>query len=251
MALKIYRKANISKRKQSIQVISYGILLIGAGFLFWAFYPLVSFELYAQLFLKRSSASPLPDSDTVSSLEFAQSVYADGLSLSNNLRDFTQANVWFPTSNLPVGRDDLDTESYSLSIPRLNLSNLNVVVGGTDLSKSLIHYLPSSLPGQYGNVAIFGHSTLPQLFNQKDYKTVFTYLPKLEVGDKVFVQINGGQYEYEVYDMFIVNPDEVSVLEQQFNDSIITLITCVPPGTYLQRLVVKARLVRDTSLSLK
>ena len=251
MALKIYRKANISKRKQSIQVISYGILLIGAGFLFWAFYPLVSFELYAQLFLKRSSASPLPDSDTVSSLEFAQSVYADGLSLSNNLRDFTRANVWFPTSNLPVGRDDLDTESYSLSIPRLNLSNLNVVVGGTDLSKSLIHYLPSSLPGQYGNVAIFGHSTLPQLFNQKDYKTVFTYLPKLEVGDKVFVQINGGQYEYEVYDMFIVNPDEVSVLEQQFNDSIITLITCVPPGTYLQRLVVKARLVRDTSLSLK
>ncbi len=251
MALKVYRKANISKRKQSVQVISYGILLIGAGFLFWAFYPLVSFELYAQLFLKRSSASPLPDSDTVSSLEFAQSVYADGLSLSNNLRDFTQANVWFPTSNLPVGRDDLDTESFSLSIPRLNLSNLNVEVGGADLSKSLIHYLPSSLPGQYGNVAIFGHSTLPQLFNQKDYKTVFTYLPKLEVGDNVFVQINGGQYEYEVYDMFIVNPDEVSVLEQQFNDSIITLITCVPPGTYLQRLVVKARLVRDTSLSLK
>jgi len=251
MPLKVYRKENVSKRKQTIQVISYGILFIGAGFLFWAFYPMVSFELYAQLFLRRSSASPLPESQTVSSLEFAQSVYADGLSLSNNLRDFTQANVWFPTSNLPVGRDDLDTDSFTLSIPRLNLNNLNVSVGGSDLSKSLIHYLPSSLPGQYGNVAIFGHSTLPQLFNPKDYKTVFTYLPKLEVGDNVFIQINGGQYEYEVYDMYIVNPDEVSVLEQQFNDSILTLVTCVPPGTYLQRLVVKARLVRDTSLSLK
>ncbi|PIZ63542.1 hypothetical protein COY16_01800 [Candidatus Roizmanbacteria bacterium CG_4_10_14_0_2_um_filter_39_13] len=251
MPLKVYRKENVSKRKQTIHVISYGILFIGAGFLFWAFYPLVSFELYAQLFLRRTAASPLPESQTVSSLEFAQSVYADGLSLSNNLRDFTQANVWFPTSNLPVGRDDLDTDSFTLSIPRLNLSNLNVLVGGSDLSKSLIHYLPSSLPGQYGNVAIFGHSTLPQLFNPKDYKTVFTYLPKLEVGDNVFIQINGGQYEYEVYDMYIVNPDEVSVLEQQFNDSILTLVTCVPPGTYLQRLVVKARLVRDTSLSLK
>ena len=170
MPLKVYRKENVSKRKQTIQVISYGILFIGAGFLFWAFYPMVSFELYAQLFLRRSSASPLPESQTVSSLEFAQSVYADGLSLSNNLRDFTQANVWFPTSNLPVGRDDLDTDSFTLSIPRLNLNNLNVSVGGSDLSKSLIHYLPSSLPGQYGNVAIFGHSTLPQLF--KDRKSV-------------------------------------------------------------------------------
>jgi len=251
MPLKIYRKEFISKQRRFVQILSYAILTIGAGFLFWAFYPMVSFELYARLFLRRAAASPVPESEKVSSLEFAHSVYADGLSLSNNLRDFTQANVWFPTSKLPVGRDDLDTKSYSLSIPRLNLSDLNVSVGGTDLSKSLIHYLPSSLPGQYGNVAIFGHSTLPQLFNPKDYKSVFTYLPKLEVGDRVFIKINGGQYEYEVYDMFIVNPDEVSVLEQQFNDSVLTLVTCVPPGTFLQRLVVKARLIRDTSLSLR
>ncbi|MDP4010756.1 MAG: class D sortase [Candidatus Roizmanbacteria bacterium] len=251
MALTIYRKQILSKRRQLVQFASYIILFIGVSFLFWAFYPMISFELYARLFLKRVAASPLPESETVSSLEFAQSVYADGLSLSNNLRDFTQANVWFPASNLPVARKDLNTDSYTLSIPRLNLSNLNVKVGGNDLSESLIHYLPTSLPGQYGNVAIFGHSTLPQLFNPKDYKSVFTYLPKLEVGDKIYVQVNGGKYEYEVYDMFIVNPDEVSVLDQQFNDSILTLITCVPPGTYLQRLVVKARLVRDTSLSLK
>lgn len=248
MPIKIYRKEKISKKKQILQIVSYGILFVGAGFLFWAFYPIISFELYARIFLKRIAASPLPESETVSSLEFAQSVYADGLSLSNNLRDFTRANVWFPSSNLPVAREDLNVDSYLLSIPRLNLSNLTVKVGGDDLSKSLIHYLPTSLPGQYGNVAIFGHSTLPQLFNAKDYKSVFTYLQKLEVGDKVYIQINGGQYEYEVYDMYIVNPDEVSVLEQQFNESVLTLVTCVPPGTYINRLVVKARLVRDTSL---
>src|SRR3989339_220829 len=242
MPLKIYRKENITKRRQVLQIASYIMLFVGMGFLFWAFYPMISFELYARIFLKRIAASPLPETETVSSLEFAQSVYAEGLSLSNNLRDFTQANVWFPASNIPVAREDLEIDSYTLSIPRLNLSNLTVKVGGNDHAKSLIHYLPTSLPGQYGNVAIFGHSTLPQLFSPKDYKSVFTYLPKLEVGDNVYIQIQGGQYEYKVYDMYIVNPDEVSVLEQQFNDSILTLVTCVPPGTYMQRLVVKARL---------
>lgn len=248
MSLKIYVKEKNPKYKKPLRFLSYIILMVGAGFIFWAFYPMISFELYARFFLNRKSATPLPQSDKVSSLNFAESVYADGLSVSNNLRDFTKASVWFPGTKLPEAKTDLKVDKYSLSIPKLNLSNLEVIVGGNDLAKSLIHYLPSSLPGQYGNVAIFGHSTLPQLFNSKDYKTVFTYLPKMDIGDEIYVTVEGKQYKYEVYDIYIVKPEEVSVLNQKFNDSVLTLVTCVPPGTFLNRLIVKSRLVRDSSL---
>jgi len=247
MPLRVYKKEHTSTKKKVVRVASYVILLAGMGFLFWALYPIVSFELYARVFLKKGSASPLPESESVSALEFAKSVYATNTLFSSNLRDFTNANVWFPESKLPTPNGDLAVKSYTLSIPKLNLKGLDVEVGGEDLSKSLIHYLPTSIPGQYGNVAIFGHSTLPQLYNPKDYKTVFTYLSKLDIGDTININVEGKEYTYEVVDMFIVEPNEVSVLEQEFDDSYLTLVTCVPPGTYKERLIVKAKIVRNSN----
>ncbi len=211
------------------------------GMLFWAYYPMISFEIYARFFIRKEPSSPLASNTTVSSIELAQSVEASSNYFSNNLRDFTQANLWFPVKSLPSGKT-IDISEYSLSIPSLNLYELNVDVGGDDLSKSLIHYLPTSKPGQYGKVAIFGHSTLPQLYDAKDYKTVFTYLPQINIGESVIVTVEGKKYEYEVYDMYIVKPDKVSVLEQNFNTSTLMLITCVPPGTYKERLIVEAKL---------
>ncbi len=248
MALKIYKKEIESKSRRTLKFISYVILIAGIFMMFWAYYPMVSFEIYARFFLKKFTASPVPNSNIATSLKFAQSVYAANSYFSNNLRDFTQANVWFPVKNLPSGADKIDLKEYTLSIPKLNLKNLVVNVGGEDLSKSLIHYLPTSKPGQYGKVAIFGHSTLPQLYNEKDYKTVFTYLPKMDVGDIIQVTVQGKQYEYEVFDMYIVKPEEVSVLEQNFNASYLMLITCVPPGTYNSRLIVEAKLKQSSSL---
>ncbi len=247
MALKVYVKEVHTARIKVARSLSYVILVVGMLLMFWAYYPIISFEIYARLFFKDGAASPVPESLTATSLQFAQTVYADTNQYSNNLRDFTQANVWFPVSNVSLPKENIDISQYSLSIPKLNLKNLQVDVGGEDLSKSLIHYLPTSKPGQYGNVAIFGHSTIPQLFNAKDYKTVFTYLPQMDIGDKVYIDVEGSSFEYEVYDMFIVKPEQVSVLEQKFNAAYLTLITCVPPGTYKERLIIKAKLAQHTS----
>ncbi|MCA9371316.1 sortase [Candidatus Woesebacteria bacterium] len=244
MALKVYKKHVPQKHKKVVQFFSYVILFVGLCLMLWAYYPLISFEIYAQLFLKRSTKSPIVQTTQASPLKLAEYVYADEQSLdfnANNLRDFTQANVWFPVKSLTIDKK-IDLDQYTLSIPKLNLENLTVKVGGEDLSKSLIHYLPTSKPGQYGKVAIFGHSTLPQLYNKSDYKTVFTYLPQLDVGNSVFISSEGKTYEYEVFDMYIVKPDEVSVLEQKFNASYLTLVTCVPPGTFKERMIVEAKL---------
>ena len=193
--------------------------------------------------MSRGVSTPVPKSNKVSALEEANSVLGSFTAFSSNLRDFTQANLWFPTRP-QAGTKNLSVKAYTLSIPKLNIKNAKVAVGGEDLSKTLVHYLPQSLPGEYGNVVIFGHSTLPQLYNVKDYKTIFTYLPSVEKNDKIYVEINDVTYEYKVYDMVVVDPDQVSVLEQKTDASYLTLITCVPPGTWWKRLVVRAKLTQ-------
>lgn len=245
MPMHVYVKEFHYPKKRIINYVSYVTLTAGSLLLFWSLYPILSFEIYSRIFIQKNINTPIPKTDGVSSLEQANSILGSFSVFSSNLRDFTKANVWFPsTSQNQVNNKILKLKEYVLSIPKLNLRNLKVVVGGDDLSKSLIHYLPQSLPGEYGNVVIFGHSTLPQLYNAKDYKTIFTYLPSLEKGDKIKIFANDLEYEYEVIDMYVINPDQVSVLEQKQDASYLTLITCVPPGTYWKRLVVKARLTR-------
>jgi sortase A len=242
MAMYVYSKENTSHKRKAVNYLSYVSLTVGSLLLFWSFYPVLSFEIYSRIFIQSSIAMPVPKSGIASSLEKANSVLGTYNIFSNNLRDFTQANLWFPTKPQSNMLNTLRVKEYNLSIPKLNIRDARVVIGGEDLTKSLIHYLPLSLPGEFGNVVIFGHSTLPQLYNTKDYKTIFTFLPDLEKGDKIDVKVGDVNYEYLIYDMFVVNPDQISVLEQKTDASYLTLITCMPPGTYWKRLVIRAKL---------
>jgi len=242
MALYAYKKEVVNKKKKTAHTISYLSLVLGAVLLFWTFYPIVSFEIYSRFFLKNIIMSPVPTSEVASSIESAGSVLASSDVFSSNLRDFVQAKLWFPAKEVNAQTPKIDVGEYSLSIPKLNITDAKVEVGGEDLSQALIHYVPESLPGEFGNVSIFGHSTLPQLYDVTNYKSIFTYLPSMERGDTIVARVGDLEYEYEVYDMFVVKPDNISVLDQQYDSSYITLVTCVPPGTYWLRLVVKAKL---------
>ncbi len=244
MALYSYQKEVINQKRRIIHYSSYLSLTLGCLLLFWSFYPVISFEIYSRLFINDRLNSPVPRTQVASSLEYASSVLGSYSTYSNNLRDFTQVSLWFPTKPQTSQSVKTDVKEYVLSIPKLNIKNAKVLVGGEDLKKSLVHYLPESMPGEYGNVAIFGHSTLPQLYDPKNYTTIFTYLPSLEKGDKINIKVEDKEYEYETFDIFVVNPEEVSILEQSNDGSYLTLVTCVPPGTYWKRLVVRAKLTK-------
>lgn len=246
MALHVYiKKKHYSPKKKTINFFSYVFLTAGTMLLFWSFYPILSFMIYSKLFLKTDINAPISDVNSTSSLKEANSVLGAFNIFSNNLRDYTQASVWFPASPQQLNQlSHLTIKEYTLTIPKLNIKKARVVVGGEDLTKSLIHYLPQALPGEYGNVAIFGHSTLPQLYDPKDYKTIFTYLSSLEKGDNIYINIGEYEYQYEVMSLFIVKPTNISILEQKKDDSYLTLVTCEPPGTWLERLVVTAKLTK-------
>lgn len=233
MALYSYVKFRSIRTKQIASLISILCIVSGLGILSWVIYPILSFELfYAPKF--NSLVSPIPEEIKDSLAQNLPRV------LGGETVDYTKASVWFPKAvNLKLA---VNSSSYSLSIPKVGIEEANVVVGSEDLSKSLIHFT-GPLPGNFGNPVIFGHSTLLWFYNPKDYKTIFSKLPELKTGDDIYTIVDNVKYRYKVYDMKVVSPDDLSVLTQQYDNSYISLITCVPPGTYLKRLVVKGKLV--------
>lgn len=217
----------IKNKKNLIRALAIMSGISGFIILAYVFFPLISYDLNSRKF--SSYLSPVPDRNVVSVQAY----------------DNTKASSWFPSG---AESSDFNTSSvgyYNISIPKLKIDNVVVSIGGEDLSKSLIQYPGTALPGKYGNSVIFGHSMLPQFYNPKDYLAMFSTLPKLEKGDDISVNYDGVSFRYKVDNKFETTPTDLQVLEQDMSDSFLTLVTCVPPGHPLmpRRLVIRARLI--------
>ena len=106
------------------------------------------------------------------------------------------------------------------------------------LDKGIVHYPTTVKPGQAGNGAYFGHSS-NNIFNPGKYKFAFVLLNKLEPGDVFYISNDGVNYAYKVFNKRVVQPAEVGVLGPVADKAATaTLITCDPPGTSINRLVV-------------
>jgi len=209
-------------RSFSVLVVVTGLILLGNAALPIILYELTNSQFNAHL------VSPLATEKTV---------------LGETITpDYANPKSWFPVAPVLPPQPSRITH-YSLSIPQLGIEEATVQIGGEDMMENLIHYPGTALPGQYGNSVIFGHSVLPQFFNPKNYKTIFSTLPTLKEGDEILVDFDGIRYRYLVRKMIETRPEDVTILEQNYDSQWLSLITCVPPGTYLRRLIVRAQLV--------
>ncbi|HSX23564.1 MAG TPA: sortase [Candidatus Saccharimonadales bacterium] len=106
------------------------------------------------------------------------------------------------------------------------------------LEQGVLHYATTSNPGELGNGVIFGHSS-NNILNKGNYKFAFVLLKRLEAGDTFILQKDGKQYVYRVFAKKVVKPEDVAILNDgQGKQATFSLITCDPPGTSLNRLVV-------------
>lgn len=224
------------------------ISALGLGILGAVGYPVVSYQLKdMKLFSKdRGLLSPVYyESKANSDLE--PKVLGD--------LDYTKASNWFPgsiqnnlfeTPDIISKIDDGEIpEYYSISVPSLGLIEAKVSLFDEDLTKHLVQYPQTALPGQLGSSVIFGHSTLPQFFDPKKYTTIFSTLPKIKPGSDIFVNYKDKGFTYRITKVIEVKPSDLWVLKQNYNAKTLKLITCVPPGTTLKRLVVEASLIEN------
>jgi len=140
-------------------------------------------------------------------------------------------------------------EKFFIQIPKINIKNGLVMTNSFEMNPDdfIGHYAGTSLPGEKGNMFLYGHSVMPFLYSEKNYKTIFSNLHKLENGDEIIVRFNNKRYLYEVIEKVVLKPEEVDPLnlvsEEMKGDPTLSLMTCTPPGTTLKRLIVNAKLV--------
>lgn len=234
-------ESNRQKKNPKIYLKLFGIflLILGISIIVYVFFPLISWQIYfAPIFASQDIASPIPKISIVSNNSVESLI---GQASESFTTDSTNAQNWFPTFKTQK-RTDIRITTFKISIPKLNIKNANVSTIDTNLAKHLVNYPGTSIPPEKGNAVIFGHSTLPQLYNKSDYKTIFTNIYTLTPSDEIVVNVLGNEYKYKIESITVVDPENTSVLEQNYSDSFLTLVTCTPPGTIWKRLVIKARL---------
>jgi LPXTG-site transpeptidase (sortase) family protein len=150
-------------------------------------------------------------------------------------------------TNIPIITGGSVSQDPEVIIPKINVeipvvytvNTINETAVEKGLESGVVHYADTAVPGQNGNVVIVGHSS-NNILNPGKYKFAFTLLHDLQPGDTFYLQKEGKRYTYQVYQRRIVSPDDVSVLGLADKTATATLITCDPPGTSNNRLVITA-----------
>ena len=181
------------------------------------------------------------------------SLLAQNPKIIDEALDYTNLTNWFDPAILntlefaePTGSTP---STYTIDIPKLNVTNAEVALGGTDLNKSLIAYPGTAHPGEFGAPVIFGHSVLRQFYNPSEknprrYNSIFSTIMTLQRGDEIIITFDGVIYTYVVQELAEVKPEEVSILAQHYDAKRLKLVTCTPEGTYLRRGIVTAQLIK-------
>ena len=119
-----------------------------------------------------------------------------------------------------------------LQIPKINLDTYIL----QNYTVKALKVLPTKFWGananQKGNFCVAGH-------NYRN-KNMFYNLKELQIGDRLFISDSKiGKVEYEIYNIFLVDPKDTSCLSQETNGKReVTLITCT--NDVKKRIIVKA-----------
>lgn len=113
-----------------------------------------------------------------------------------------------------------------------------------ELVNGIVRYPGSARPWENGNSFIFWHSSnFPWL--EWKYNDVFALMDNLSFGDEIIAYYGQKKYIYKVKEKKVIKPGDTSVLKRNNNISEITLMTCWPVGTTLNRMVVVWELVKE------
>lgn len=107
------------------------------------------------------------------------------------------------------------------------------------LQEGIAHVAGTGKPGDNLNSVITGHSS-NYWWKKGDYNSVFALLPSIEKGEKIVVVAHGKINKYEVTEKKEVSKKKLQDYISQ-KDNNLVLMTCIPVGTNLKRLLVFAK----------
>lgn len=110
------------------------------------------------------------------------------------------------------------------------------IVEGTDedeLAQGVGHYTGTAFPSESDQIVLSGHRD-----------TVFRRMGELDIGDIITVQMPYGDFDYEIYETFIVDADDRTVIRPTAPDEVLTVTTCYPfnfVGSAPDRYIINAK----------
>ena len=169
----------------------------------------------------------------LNSQEMKESIDDLDTALAATAAAITQASV----STEPAKPVYKPTVIGRIKIPAVFI-DLILVEGATskDLNWGAGHLTATPMPGEIGNCAIAGHRNYT-------FGSYFSRLGEVIIGNQITIEYKKNTYNYEVYEILTVLPDDNSVLAQVDDASILTLITCAPKGSNTHRLIIHAKLI--------
>ena len=228
-------------KKKATTVIVIFVFLVGLSLLL---YPTLSdrWNAYHQSRMIISHA----ESVEKLSAEVCESYLTDAAAYNEELR--TYEDRWKLTDdqtkryNETLICDDTEIISY-IEIPKIRIS-LPIYHGtaSTVLQEAVGHLEGTSLPvgGEGTHCALSGHRGLPSA-------RLFTDLDKLVEGDQFLLYTMNQMLTYEVDQIRVVVPTDLSPLAIEEGKDYCTLITCTPYGINTHRIMVRAHRVDNVT----
>ncbi len=113
-----------------------------------------------------------------------------------------------------------------------------------ELENGVIRYPSSAKPWEKWNAFIFWHSSnFPWI--KWEYNQVFALLDKLNFNDSIIIYYNQKKYKYIIREKKVIKPSDVSILKRKKWKSELTIMTCWPIWTTLNRLILIWDLAED------
>lgn len=145
-----------------------------------------------------------------------------------------------PGSGRALPDDYLDVLNFDgvmcyVEIPTVNIK-LPVYHGVSEkvLEEGVGHIESTALPigGTGGHAVLTGHTGLPSA-------KLFTDLDKIKEGDLFYIHVLGRLLVYEVDQISVIEPKDISLLVAYSDKDYITLLTCTPYGVNSHRLLIR------------
>ena len=205
-------------------------------------YPSVS-DYWNSLHQSRAIATYAEEVSNLNTDRYEQ-LWAEAVDYNRTLRD--RENAFLLSETQKTAYDSLLNVGGNGVMGYIEIPTIGVslpVYHGTDegvLQIAVGHIEWTSLPvgGESSHCVISGHRGLPSA-------KLFTNLDKLVVGDTFLFRVLDETLTYEVDQILIVEPQEVSALTIREGEDLCTLVTCTPYGINTHRLLVRGHRVEN------
>ena len=205
-------------------------------------YPSVS-DYWNSLHQSRAIATYAEEVSNLNTDRYEQ-LWAEAVDYNRTLRD--RDNAFLLSETQKAAYDSLLNVGGNGVMGYIEIPTIGVslpIYHGTDegvLQIAVGHIEWTSLPvgGESSHCVISGHRGLPSA-------KLFTNLDKLVVGDTFLFRVLDETLTYEVDQILIVEPQEVSALAIREGEDLCTLVTCTPYGINTHRLLVRGHRVEN------